>query len=288
MELMPEKITIITDSTCDIPDDLIRQYEITVLHHTVIWGSDQLLDRIDIQPRQFYERLVSDPVYPSTAHASVQDFSRAYQQAQQQGATQVIVLTVSSAMSGTYNSAVQAAAQAQLPVHVVDAKGPTMSLGWQVLAAARERDQGRTVQQILDKVEQVRRSLVQFVCMDSLEYLHKGGRIGNAKHLIGSLLNIKPLIQINHTSGLVESAGAARTHKQVVDLMYEKFFALLDLSKPLRIAVLHGDVLEEAQELAERILAEFSPLELLVNITGPVLGVNTGPRALALCGYSEG
>lgn len=281
-------MVIITDSTCDIPEDLLLRHAITVLHHTIIWGADQLLDRIDIQPAAFYERLVSDPVYPSTAHASVKDFREALERAYADGASEAIVLTVSSAMSGTYNSAVQAASQAPIPVHVVDSKGPTMSLGWQVLAAARERELGRTAQQILEKVEQVRRSLVQFVCMDSLEYLHKGGRIGNARHLIGSLLNIKPLIRIDHSTGLVESAGSARTHKKVVDLMYEKFFALLDLSKPLRIAVLHGNALEEAQALAERILAEFSPVELLVNVTGPVLGVNTGPRALALCGYAEG
>lgn len=284
---MPEKIAIITDSTCDIPSDLIQQHGITVLHHTLIWGEEQLVDRIDIQPEQFYERLASDPLYPSTAHASVMDFANAYRQAAQGGASQVIAITVSSAMSGTFNAASKAAEQAEIPVQVVDARGPTMSLGWQVLAAARERDLGRSVQQILDKVERVRRSLVQFVCMDSLEYLHKGGRIGNARHLIGSLLNIKPLVQIDHNSGLVESAGTARTHKKVVDLMYEKFFALLDRTKPLRIAVLHGNVLAEAQELAERILTEFSPVELLINITGPVLGVNTGPRALALCGYAE-
>ena len=283
---MNDTIAILTDSTCDIPPELINQYRIHVLPHTIIWGTEQFRDRVDMQPADFYERLARDPVYPSTAHVSVAEFAAAYRQAAEEGAREVIVLTVSSAMSGAFNAATQAAGLVDVPVHVVDSKGPTMSLGWQVLTAARQRDLGRTIQQILEKVDEVRRSLVQLVCMDSLEYLHKGGRIGNATHWLGSLLNIKPLVQINHETGLVESAGTARTHKKVVDLMFEKFFSMIDLTRPLHIAVLHGNVLEEAEELAARILREYSPVELLINITGPVLGVNTGPRALALCGYA--
>ncbi len=285
--MTPPSLEIITDSTCDIPADLVRQHAIHVLPHVVVWGEEQFRDRVDMQPEQFYQRLESDPRYPSTAHATQLDFANAYQAAAQRGANEVLALTVSSAMSGTYNSARLAAAQAPIPVHVVDSHGPTMSLGWQVLAAARERDQGRPLSAILEKIEQVRQSLALFVAMDSVEYLHKGGRIGNAKHLLGSLLNIKPLIRVDHQSGLVEPAGTARTHKKLVEMMLEQFFGELDRSKPLHVAVLHGNAPDEAQALAERIDREYSPRELLINITGPVLGVNTGPRALALSGCTD-
>ena len=281
------QIEIITDSTCDIPQEKIDQYHIQVLPHVVVWGNEQFRDRIDMQPEQFYERLVSDPVYPSTAHLTIPEFTSAYQHAVDYGADEIIVITVSSAMSGTYETALQAAPSTAVPVHVIDSKGPTMTLGWQVLAAARMRELGRTAQEIVSGVERVRNSMVQFVAMDSLEYLYKGGRIGNARRLIGSVLNIKPLVYINHITGLVEPASNERTHKKVVEKMYEQFFAALDVTKPMRVAVLHGNVLPEAQELADRIIREFNPLEVLVNITGPVLGVNTGPRALALCGYNE-
>jgi len=281
------RIEIITDSTCDIPQELINQYAIQVLPHVVVWGNEQFRDRVDMQPEQFYERLVSDPVYPSTAHLTILDFASAYQRAVAHGAEEIIVVTVSSAMSGTYETALEAAPAVNVPVHVIDSKGPTMTLGWQVLAAARMRELGRTAQEIINGVERVRKSMAQFVAMDSLEYLYKGGRIGNAKRLIGSVLNIKPLVYINHVTGLVEPAGNERTHKKVVEKMYEQFFAALDVTKPMRVAVLHGNVLSEAQELANRIRDEFHPLEVLINITGPVLGVNTGPRALALCGYNE-
>jgi DegV family protein with EDD domain len=282
-----QSLEIITDSTCDIPAELVQQYGITVLPHVVIWGEEQFRDRIDMQPEQFYQRLENDPVYPSTAHATELDFTNAYRAAMERGVQEILVLTVSSAMSGTYHAALQASSQVGVPVHVVDSHGPTMSLGWQVLAAARERDLGGSIQAILAKVEQVRQSLVQFVAMDSLEYLHKGGRIGNAQHLLGSLLNIKPLVYIDHITGLVESAGNARTHTKLVEMLMRQFFSKIDITRSMHIAVLHGNVLEEAQQLASRIMREFSPVELLINITGPVLGVNTGPRALALCGYTD-
>jgi DegV family protein with EDD domain len=281
-------IAILTDSTCDIPEEMVQQYGITVLPHRIIWGTEQFLDRIDITPEQFYTRLVSDPQYPSTAHVTVPEFAAAYQQAKEQGALEIIVATVSSAMSGAYHSALSAIDNIDIPVHVVDSKGPTMSLGWQVLAAARAREVGADVQAILNKMDEVRKSLVQFVGMDSLEYLYKGGRIGNATRLIGSLMNIKPLVFIDHITGLVESAGTARTHNRLVDMMVQKFFAALDSTKPIRMAVLHGNALVESEALAKRIQTEFNPMELIINMTGPVLGVNTGPRALALCGYNEG
>jgi DegV family protein with EDD domain len=180
-----------------------------------------------------------------------------------------------------------AAKTLNMPVAVVDAKGPTMSLGWQVLAAARARDTGADLNAILNRVEQVRNKLAQFVGMESLEYLQKGGRIGGAVKWVGVLLKVKPLVSINHRTGLVEPVGLARTHTGLVDLLYRKFSEHVNGKKNLRVAVLHGNVLEEAQALAERIRAEYNPIELLINMTGPVLGINTGPGALALCGYAE-
>jgi len=162
-----------------------------------------------------------------------------------------------------------------------------MSLGWQVLAAARARDAGMDVKNILTMLENFKQKLVQYVAMDSLEYLQKSGRIGNAVKWVGSMLKIRPLVSINHKTGLVEPAALARTHKQLVETLYHKFFALLQSQTNLHIAVLHGNALAEAQALAERIRVEFNPVELILHMTGPVLGISTGPGALALCGYAE-
>jgi len=143
------------------------------------------------------------------------------------------------------------------------------------------------VDEILAQVSKVRSNLVQLVAMQSLEYLQRGGRIGEAAKWVGTLLSIKPLISINHHTGRVEPVSLARTYNALIERFYKSFFEKLKGRKNLHIAVLHGNAPELAEELAERIRAEFSPVELLVNITGPVLGINTGPGALALCGYAE-
>lgn len=281
-------IAIITDSTCDIPEELILKYEIIVVPHVIIWGEEEFRDRVDLSPKQFYQRLAVDPQRPTTSQASVADFLHAIDAAKIEGATEAVILTVSSAMSGAYQMACQAADKADIPVSVIDSKGPTMTLGWQVLAAARARDEGATRDEIVERAAEVRNRLVQIVAMESLEYLQTGGRIGDAAKWVGTLLNVKPVVAINHQTGKVEPVGLARTHKSMVRMLTNKFFKGVGEGKGLRIAVLHGNALEEAQKLAAWIKDEFHPVEMIVNITGPVLGINTGPGALALCGYREG
>lgn len=282
------QIGVITDSTCDIPPVLLEKYGIIVVSHRIIWGEEQYRDRVDMRPVEFYQRLLTDPRRPTSTHANPMDFQRAIEEAAIRGAEKVIIITVSGAMSGAFQTAQIAANSVQIPTTVVDARGPTMTVGWQALVAARAAYEGASMAAILNRVEEVRNKLVQFVGMDTLEYLQRGGRIGNAVKWVGMKLQVKPLVTINHQTGLVEPVGLVRTHDALVDLLYKKFFERLQGGKNLRVAVLHGNAQSEADALAERIKAEYNPLELLVNITGPVLGINTGPGALALCGYTEG
>jgi len=278
---------LITDSTCDIPQAMIDQYGITVIPLGVVWGNEILRDRVDLTPEEFYRRLEQDPLWPTSTLPSPADFEQTYRDAIVKGAKEIVVMTVSGAMSGTYQLADQVGKNMEVPVHVIDSKGPTMSLGWQVLAAARVRELGGSAAKMIEAAAGVREKLVQIVCLDTLEYLHRGGRIGNATRFIGGLLDIKPLVEINHKTGLVEFCGQARTRKKSIETLIGRFFEKLPSEKPKRVAVLHGGALPEAQALADRIKKDFNPLELLVNITGPVLGIHTGPRALALCGYTE-
>src|SRR5574340_545681 len=281
-------IGILTDSTCDIPDDLVEQYGIQIVPQMIIWGDQQYRDRVDIQPHEFYQRLKSDHTRPTSSQPAVSDFKEAYERAAGLGAKEIIMLTVSSAMSGTYQMALNAAKLVDIPVHVGDGKGPTMSLGWQVLEAARAVQAGLDVRAVLQKIDAVRQRLVQFVAMETMEYLQKDGRMGSAAKWVGTLLSVKPRVSINHQPGLVESESLARSHTQMVEMLVRKFFERLGGRKGLHIAVLHGDAPEEAEVLVERIRSEFNPVELFINTTGPVLGINTGPGALALCGYAEG
>ena len=281
------RVALITDSTCDIPQMMINQYGISVIPLGVVWGNELLHDRVDLTPEEFYWRLEKDPIWPTSTLPSPADFENIYREAIENGAKEIVVMTVSSAMSGTFHLAEQVGKNMDVPVHVVDSKGPTMSLGWQVLAAARIREMGGNAAKMIEAAASVREKLVQIVCLDTLEYLHRGGRIGNAARFFGSLLDIKPLVKIYHKTGLVEFCGQARTRKKSIESLVSHFFEQLSPEKPKRIAVLHGGALSDAQALADRIKKEYNPLELLVNITGPVLGIHTGPRALALCGYAE-
>lgn len=284
---MPHKIALLTDSTCDIPDELLEQYHITVIPQIVIWGEQTCRDRVDISPGEFYRRLESEEDLPSTTQPAPADFERVYREAFEEGAEEIVILTISREMSGTYQLARKVGKEMEHPIHVVDSRGPTLSLGWQVLAAARAREAGGSSREMINAARDVRRRLSQVVLLDSLSFLHRGGRIGTAQRLLGSVLNIKPLVKINHNLGIVEDAGQARTRKRGINLLIDLFVEGLHRETSLRIGVLHGDAEDEARQVARRLEERFHPRELIVNITGPVLGVNTGPRALAICGYSE-
>jgi DegV family protein with EDD domain len=292
-------VALITDSTCDIPRNLIEEYDITVVPLHVIWGNETFRDRIDLQPQAFYRRLAGDPEYPTTAHPTPEGFLETYQTAVEAGATEIVVITLSSELSGAFGAASKAGTMIETPVHVIDSKGTTMSLGWQVLAAARARQAdgdpataSEQAQVMIRTADEVRRRVALYVSLDTLEYLHKGGRIGGAAKFVGSLLNVKPLIYVDHETGRVEAGGLVRTRKRGLDTLYRRFFEELGAqdaspAAKMHIAVMHGDAPQDAQRIIARVEREHPLAELLTDITGPVLGVHTGPRAIALCGYVE-
>jgi DegV family protein with EDD domain len=136
------KIALITDSTCDLPDNLLREYDIGMVPLMVIWGTEELRDQVDIKSTEFYERLISDPIHPTTSQPSPAAFAQAVHDAKEDGAEEAVILTISSGMSSTYQAARQIENRVDIPVHIVDSKANSMSLGWQVLAAARAREEG--------------------------------------------------------------------------------------------------------------------------------------------------
>lgn len=284
---MAHRIALITDSTCDIPAAWRQQYEIIVVPLTIVFGSQTYLDGVDMQPEEFYQRLLKDPVHPTTSQPSPQMFLDAFRQALDNGAQEIVVVTISSAMSGTYESARRAAEEYGLPVHIVDGKSNSMGIGWQVIAAARAREAGGGLNAMLAAAAQVRKTMTYFITLDTIDYLSKGGRISEAARFVNSILKIKPLIYVDREKGTVGAGMPARSRAGALDGLYKEFFKHLPSDKPMHITVLHNAALEEAQALAERVKTEFSPKELFVSIVSPVLGVHTGPRAVALCGYTE-
>jgi DegV family protein with EDD domain len=284
---MANQIAIVTDSTCDIPREWIEKYEITVIPLTIIFNEDQYLDGVDMTAEQFYERLSKDKHHPTTSQATSAVFLEAYRRAKANGAKQILTIVISSAMSGTIISAQQAAKESEIPVHVMDSRNNSMGLGWQVVAAARAREDGGGLAEMLSAAEKVREKMVYYISLNTVEYLSKGGRIGDAIKLLESVLVVKPLIYVNPIKRKVGAGLPARSRKLAIAGLQREFFKNIDIKAPMHIAVLHNNALDEAKDLAQKVLDTYKPKELITTIVSPILGVHTGPQAIALCGYSE-
>lgn len=283
---MKKDIALITDSTCDIPQAYLDRYRIEVVPLTIIWGEEQFRDGIDLDAEAFYRRLATDPVLPSTSQPTPEDFLQVCRRVREQGAEEIIIMTISRAMSGTYQSARTAAERMDTPVRVYDSRANSMSLGWQVLAAARVREQGGGAEEMLEAADRARKNMVYLVSLDTLKFLHRGGRIGGASSFIGTLLNLKPQISVNHETGEVEAERQSRTRKKALADLYQDFLSHFPTPEGLRVAVLHNAAVEAAEELVEKFKQEVQPEEIILSIVSPILGVHTGPGAVALCGYT--
>jgi DegV family protein with EDD domain len=284
MDKHSSEIVIVTDSTCNLPRALIEEHQIVIVPLYVLWGQEQLLDGQEIDSTTFYARLERDPVHPTTSQPTPADFARAIERT---GAGEVVVITISRALSGTYESALGAAAMVDMPVHVVDSFSLSMGLGWQVLAAARERDKGGGVQQIISEVQSIRNRLSFLLTVDTLEYLHRGGRIGGAAKLVGSLIQLKPLLGINHTTGTLEAVERIRTRKKALRRLVDETFRRVDPDKPTHVAIVHAAAIETAQSLEQEIAEKYKPAEIVLTEITPVLGVHGGPGLVGICAYHE-
>jgi DegV family protein with EDD domain len=284
---MAHRIALITDSTCDIPHEWREQYEIEVVPLTIVWGNQQYQDGIDLTPEEFYRRLPLETIHPTTSQPAPRLFLEAFKRAAEKGAEVALVYTISSAMSGTIESARTAAHESPIPVRIVDGLNNSMGLGWQVIAAARAREAGADLDEMIAASEKVRVNMVYYISLNTVDYLARGGRIGSAVRFVGSILNIKPLITVNPETGTVAPSIPARSRSAAIEGVVKEFFKHVSSTSNLHITVLHNAALDEAKELADRVMREYNPKELFISIVSPILGVHTGPKAIALCGYSE-
>lgn len=280
-------VALITDSTSDIPASLRQQYNIIMVPMHIIWGTQDLLDQVEIDSDTFYQRLPKDPNHPKTAQPTAQEFLEAIDQAKSAGAKEAVIFTISNQMSGSIESVKQAKAQADIPIHIVDSLSASMGEGWQVLAAARAREAGGDAQAMVAAADKVRQTLQVIFAVDTLEFLYRGGRIGGAVKLVGTALQLKPQLYVDHRTGRIEPGERTRTYKKAVERMYEAFFAKMDTNKPMHIAVLHAAAHEEAEAIAARIQNEYKPVELFAFQASPVIGTHAGPGTIGLCGYYE-
>lgn len=281
-------IKIVTDSACDIPEDLTQDFGIIKVPTHIIWDGEQYLDSVTMTAEEFYQRLPTTSAIPTSSQPSMGEFLQAFEEAAAQGAQEIVCLTVSSKLSGTYESASNAAKECKVPVYLVDTRSISMEQGWQVLAAARAEQLGASVQQILHTIEAVRQKVVLSVGLPSLAHLARSGRLGSTFKLFGNVvIAVHPLLTINAESGKIEPIGLSRTRKSMLEKVFNHFKQKIGTGHKLHAAVMHGAALEEALLLKERIQKELKPVELILTSTGPVLGAHAGAGAVGISGYYE-
>lgn len=279
-----EEIAIVTDSTCDVPPELVKEYGITIVPLYLLWGREQLVDGQDIDTATFYTRLPEDPDHPSTSQPTPTDFIQVLQNIP---ARDVVVITLSKMLSGTYASARQAEQEVGKRCHVVDSRSLSMGLGWQVLAAARAREQGLGIEGMIAAAERVRQRSSLLLTVDTLEYLRRGGRIGAVAKFLGSVVQLKPLLAVNHETGVLEPVERVRTRKRALGRLLEETFKRVDPGKPTRVAIIHGAAAEDAQALLQEVEKICEPREVIASVITPVLGVHGGPGVVGICAYNE-
>lgn len=283
-----QRVAIVTDSTCDIPRDIARSHDIIIVPQMLIWGTEELRDHVDISPREFYARLTRDPVHPSSSQTDIRTFQQLFEELRAAGTEEVLLVLLSDQLSGTITSARQASELVDgITTHIYNSQSASMGLGFQVLAAARAREAGGTVSDMIAAAEAVRDGVHLLLSLETLEFLHRGGRIGGAAKLIGTALQLKPMLEVNTRLGHVEPVERTRTRRRALQRLFEVFCERVDPARPARIAVMHGSAPEEAEVLADRVRSEYNLAELIITSTSPVIGVHTGPGALGLCGYNE-
>jgi DegV family protein with EDD domain len=271
---MPVKI--VTDSGADLPDQLTKELGITVVPIYVRFGEEVYRDRVSISEEEFYERLTHDPVHPSTTQPGPQDFLEAYQKLSAD-ADGIVSIHISGKLSGTCNSALMAKGmlEGECPVEVVDSETLSMSVGLIVIAAAEMAKAGESLDKIVERVKQAIPKTYLFFLLDTLEYLRRGGRIGKAKALMGSILSVKPMLTIK--DGELVPAGQARTRAKGID----KLFDFVENAGNIQdLAVVYNTTPDEAQALAERLGSVFDKEKIRMARVGPGLGVHGGPGAM--------
>ena len=278
------KIAVVTDSTAHIPDNLLEGLDISVIPVWLLWDNDRLRDGVDIEPPAFYRRLKQSRTLPTTSQPSIGEFETVYRQLATEAEAIVSVL-VSSKISGTVASA-QAAVERlpELKIRIVDALSSSMGLGFAALAAAKAAAAGKSLDEVVTAAEEIRDKVHLLFVVETLEYLHRGGRIGGARRMLGTALKIKPLLHLK--DGLIESLSQARTKSKAIALMLEIAEERLGGKPMAEAAVVDIDSPQEGDRVAEQVKERFGLSVVHCSGVSPVVGTHVGPGTVGIAFYA--
>jgi DegV family protein with EDD domain len=275
------KIALVTDSTCYIPKDLLDQYQITVAPQILIWGDETFEDGVSILPGEFYSRLKKATVMPSSSQVTVTKFQDIFQRYIEQD-YQVLAILIAAKLSGTINSAVQAKAMLPegAPIEIIDSNTTAMAMGFHVLTVARAIEQGANMDECVKLAQEASKHTGVFFAVDTLEFLHRGGRIGGGRRFLGTALNIKPILEVR--DGAVEAVEQVRTRSKSLARIVELVEKHAQGRTPLRLATLHANAPEDAHLVLEQATQKLNPVESIFSEVSPVIGAHAGPGTVGL------
>jgi DegV family protein with EDD domain len=277
-------IKVVIDSTSYLPDDIVRQYDIRVVPLNVHFGQERVYrEGVDLTTAQFYELLARSPGLPTTSQPSPGQFQEVFSELTA-GGDQVLCIVISSRLSGTYQSASEA--RRMLPgadIVVIDSYSVAAGLGLMALTAAEMAAAGGTMEEIVSRVEQMKQDIRLYFVVDTLEYLQKGGRIGAAAALIGTLLQVKPILAIR--DGIVQPLGRVRSKRKALRQLVADLESQVAPGQPLLCMVLHAQVPDEARELEMELRKRLRCEKTIAVEVGAVVGTHAGPGVVggAIC-----
>jgi len=267
-------IKVVTDSTCDLPEEIIAEYGITVVPLYINFGNQSYLDGVELSRKEFYERLPDSDPPPTTAIPGPQMVLQAYEKLAAEGATEILSIHISVSLSGTVNVARLAAQEASVPVTVLDSGTLSMGTGFLVWTAAEAAAEGRPMDEIVALLEEQGSRTRVFAALDTLEFLRRSGRMNRVMAALGGWLQMKPLLKMYDGNPTAEKV---RTTEHATNRLISLLSDLVPLEK---VALVHTHALDRAEELRQKVQHLLPEGELLsVDIT-PVFGTHLGPGAV--------
>jgi DegV family protein with EDD domain len=278
-------IKIVTDSTCDLPVDVLRRYDVHIVPINIQFGRENFKEGIDIDQATFYRKIDELGIIPTTSQPSAGEFVEAYRGLARQGATSIISLHVTGKLSGTVQSAELAKSMIadEVDVHVFDSLNGSAGLGFMIVEAARLAEARRSPQEIMHRLEEMRPHVHIFLALANLKFAQMSGRVGKLQGALASMLDVKPIIGLD--DGLLDVVERVRTRKAALSRMLAKMAERVGTDAPVNLAVIHAEAPDEARETLDQAKRIFQCNETFVDDLAISLAVHFGPGTVGVVAY---
>ncbi len=278
-------IKIVTDTTCDLLPEMVEEYDITIVPINIHFGTEMYKEGVDMDWDLFYRKIDEMGIIPTTSQPSVGEFAEVYRRLGSAGADAIVSTHVTGKLSGTYQSATMAAQEVadEVKVYAHDSLAGSAALGLACMEASRMAGAGKSPEEIIARLDEIRSRINVLLVMENLEYPRKSGRVGGLKAALGSVLNLKPVVSLE--DGLLDIAESVRTRKKSLDRLLEIAEERVGTTAPIKMGVIHARAPEVGEQMLERVRERFNCEESYLVELCASLTVHFGPGTIGLCFY---